>query len=285
MNVYAESLEELDNIRLAAGTDLLTEVELSIYRKYTGKFAWLAANTRPDIAFTASDMSRKNNSTTIKDLKRVNIVIRRIKEKPCEVFFGKIGPKEDLMFFGLADASYKMGDKAIGGDLVVLGNRRTDVGVPIYWTSKTLKTVCTSAKAAETRSLARVCDDVEFFAVQIRQLLFDDDMSVKIPIKIFSDSKPLLESIGSIHQVKEKMLRNEIALMKQLLYEGVVSSFSWLNGKEDMMADCLTKEVKDSVDLENLVRANVFRMSRNCDNLVVCINGEIKFLNNQIKRK
>jgi hypothetical protein len=273
------------NIRLAKGDDPLTRTELAVYRKFTGKIAWLAANTHPDLAFMALDMARKNNSVTIRDLKRINVVLERIRSRPSEVMFRKVGEKEDLVINGLADASYKMDDRSIGGDLVILGNRLTDVGVPVYWKSKTIKTVCNSAKAAETRSMMRLLDDAQFFALQLKQLLFSEDDSKSVPIKIFSDSKLLLESIGSIHQVEEKLLRNNITMMKDLLYSNIVKSFSWLDGHHDMLADVFTKEVWHNDDLDKLVKDNTFRLAQNNDNLVVCVEGEIKFLNHCNKKK
>ena len=53
MEDYAKSLEFLDEIRDAKGDESLTKTEMQIYRKFTGKISWLAANTRPDLAITA----------------------------------------------------------------------------------------------------------------------------------------------------------------------------------------------------------------------------------------
>jgi hypothetical protein len=160
----------------------------------------------------------------------------------------------------------------------MLGNNKDDRAVPIYWKSKTIKTVCHSAKAAETRAMNRLMDDIQFFTLQLEQLLFGG-MQKKIPIKIFTDSKPLLESIGSIHQVDEKLLQNSITNMKEVLYDGVVESFSWLDGTRDMMADVLTKECCWNGDLEDLVTGNIFQLSRNENNKVSCFEGEIKISN------
>jgi hypothetical protein len=133
-------------------------------------------------------------------------------------------------------------------------------------------------KATKTRSGVKTLDDVQFFARQLEQLLFGQ-YSGRIPIKNFTDSKSLLESIGSIHQVEEKLLQNSITNMKDLLYDGIVQCFSWLDGNWDMMADALTKECKNNLDLENLVLKNHFRLAKNQDNVVLCKSGEIKIMN------
>jgi hypothetical protein len=285
MNDYANSLEDISDIRPAKNDDPLTRTEMAIYRKFTGKIAWLAANTHPDLAFTALDMAHQNHSAKIKDLKRINKVLERIHAKPSEVMFRRVGKKEDLMVYGLADGSFKLDDRSVGGDLVILGNKSTLAGVPVYWKLKTIKTICHSAKAVETRSMTRLLDDTQFFTLQLRQLLFGNDEMKSVPIKIFSNSKPLLESIGSIHQIEEKLLRHDITKMKDSLYDGVVTSFSWLDGQHDMIADILTKECRHNEDLERLVKDSTFRLAQNDDNLVVCNGGEIKFLNHCNKKK
>jgi hypothetical protein len=78
MEDYAKSIEKLGNIRVAKPKDLLTKMELKVFRKYTGKLSWLAANTHPDLAFTALAMSKHNSCAMIKDLKAINHVVDRI---------------------------------------------------------------------------------------------------------------------------------------------------------------------------------------------------------------
>jgi hypothetical protein len=127
-------------------------------------------------------------------------------------------------------------------------------------------------------------EDVEFFSLQLKQILFKDDVEYRVPIKVFVDSRPLLESIGSVHQVENKLLRNNITIMKNTLYEGTVFSYSWLDSNE-MLADIFTKDVLKTADLMALIKDNVFLRAQNKDNLVVCVSGEIKFLNKTNKRK
>jgi hypothetical protein len=72
MEDYANSMEKIENIRTAKADDLLTRTELKVFRKYTGKLSWLAANTRLDLAFMTLAMSRRNSCATIQDLKIIN---------------------------------------------------------------------------------------------------------------------------------------------------------------------------------------------------------------------
>jgi hypothetical protein len=119
-------------------------------------------------------------------------------------------------------------------------------------------------------------NDVQFFTLQLQQILAPE-AAVRIPIRIFTDSKPLLESIGSIHQVENKLLRNNVQDMKDMLYEGIVLSFSWLEA-EEMLADLFTKDRKNADDLDSLTQKNVFLQAQQKKNMVVCLKDEIKFL-------
>ena len=66
MKDYAESIEKKDKIR--TGEDChepLMLLELQQYRKYTGKLSWLAQGTRPDLSYTALQMSIRNTTVTM----------------------------------------------------------------------------------------------------------------------------------------------------------------------------------------------------------------------------
>jgi hypothetical protein len=130
--------------------------------------------------------------------------------------------------------------------------------------------------------MTRHLNDVQFFTLQLQQLL--KPQGDKIPIRVFTDSLPLLESVGSIHQVENKLLRNNINGMKALLYEGVVFSFSWLES-EEMIADHFTKDKKNHEELDALTQKNVFSKAQERKNMVVCLKDEIKFLFRSDKQK
>ena len=105
---------------------------------------------------------------------------------------------DDLMLLGVTDASHTNDGLSTGGTIIMLGNTKDEKVVPISWQSKTIKRVCHLAKAAETRSMVAILDDSQFYAGQIEQLLYGKSEK-KLPIKLYTDSKPLLESISSTH--------------------------------------------------------------------------------------
>ena len=92
----------------------------------------------------------------------------------------------------------------------MLGNQRPGRAAPIYWRSGVIWKVCVSPKAAETRLLLRLMDDGVHMAKQLSQL-----KNVSMKVRLFTESHPVLESIGSSGQIEEKALRQSVAYLKQ----------------------------------------------------------------------
>ena len=104
----------------------------------------------------------------------------------------------------------------------------------------------------------------------------------KIPVKLFTDSRPTLESIASTKQITTKLLRNDIQDFKDRLYDGEIESFSWLD-TTDMIADVLTKEVKENKDLCDLIENSKLRIAHNEDAVVKAVGLELRLLNLRVK--
>ena len=272
MEEYAESLEDI-LIREDKASEPLDKDELRTLRKYVGKLSWLAANARPDLAVYALNLAKKQKKATLKDLRDINRILTIVRSKKSKIIFRKIGEKEDLCLIGITDASYSTTDNAVSGIIILIGNRKTKAVLPIYWKSGVIRKVCLSPKAAETRSMVKIVDDSVSLARQISLLL-----NVNLKVKEFTDSRPLLESLGSSGQIEEKLLRQSIASLKQCLEEGEVEQYSWISGKE-IVADIFTKQGSERSTLDEILSKNEFRHSLSTDNIVTFEDGEIKIAN------
>ena len=277
MEDYAQSLEDI-NIREAKADEELTREELKIFRKYVGKLNWLATNTRPDLAIYALDLAKKQKKAVIKDLREINRILKKVREKESKVVFSRIGRKEDLCVLGISDASYHCSDRSVAGEMILLGNLGSDEAVPIYWRSGVIRKVCISPKAAETRALLRVTDDSVHMARQISELL-----NTRIEVKMFTDSRPLLESIGSSGQIEEKALRQSVACLKQALEDEEVKDYAWIQG-EEIVADVLTKQGSTREALDEIIKKNKFRNAHSQDNRVTFEGNEFKIRNRTTKK-
>ena len=82
-------------------------------------------------------------------------------------------------------------------------------------------------------------------------------LNLQLKVRLFTDSRPLLESIGSSGQIEEKALRQSVAYLKQSLEDKEVTDYSWIQG-EEILADILTKQgsKRTAVD-EILLKTNL----------------------------
>ena len=82
-------MEEIQ-IREDRSDKVLSREEMKLLRKYDGKLNWLAANTRPDLSIYALDLAKKQKVATLKDLRSINWILKKVQEKECKVIFTKI---------------------------------------------------------------------------------------------------------------------------------------------------------------------------------------------------
>ena len=82
-------------------------------------------------------------------------------------------------------------------------------------------------------------DTAVYLSHQLSILLFGN-VKQRIPVRVYTDSLPLLEIIASSKQVDQRHLRKTMVDLKQKLIDGEVSSYSWIDTKS-MTVDVHTK--------------------------------------------
>ena len=221
----------------------------------TDKIAWLANRTWPDLCYLAMQMSKRNQGATIADLRDVNQILKRVRERESFIKYEYIDGKDHLIIVRIGDASYKQDDKAIGGVFLFLANSSMTRVAPIFWKTKQIQRVCHSSKDAETLNLLKMVDDSVLAAHQLELLLYGEVIN-RIPIRLYTDSESTLESVASSKQIITKTLRNVIVDLKERLVNGEISSYTWLP-TQNMWADILTKEKQLPETLEDVLIRNI----------------------------
>ena len=244
----------------------------------TGKIAWLANSTRPDLCFQALQMSKKNQEATISDLRDVNRILKKVREKESLIKYEHIRDADDLVIVGLGDASYKQDDKAISGIFLFLANSALTRASVIYWKSKQIERVCHSSKDAETLDLLKMVEDAVLAARQLELLLYGEVLN-RVPVHLYVDSESTLESVASSKQISTKTLRNVIVDLKERLVNGEITSYAWLP-TSDMWADILTKEKKVvPPKLEDVLKKNEMDLGDASVNKVMAFGQEVRMIN------
>ena len=124
--------------------------------------------------------------------------------------------------------------------MVFLGDKNGNCGL-INWQSKKLKRVVHSTIAAEGLCLVDCIGDVCYIRTLIEEILYQNGNKKVIPINVFIDSRQLKLAISSSHLVTEKLLRINIAEIKQLVnspHENI--EVHWIK-TDEMLSDSLTK--------------------------------------------
>ena len=91
----------------------------------------------------------------------------------------------------------------------------------MYWKSKTIINVCKSSKDAETRAADKCMEDAKYMAERMARMVYGDTKN-RIKAEIYTDSAPLIDSLGTTKRVENTALCNTVAAMKEsLMKKGV----------------------------------------------------------------
>ena len=253
-NHYCESIDEIE-IEDKTNTDReLTREEYKAFRGITGKLSWLQEQTRPDLSFDSLLMSMKNKHATVADINKINKIVRKAKKEECAVKFSKIDDFKNLKIIGFGDASYKTTDektRSVEGRVIFLSNGKK--ASPLLWKSRKIVQVCESTKTAETRAADKLTDDSIYLARMVQEIYTGNKSLKQLPVLLYTDSEPLVESIYSTKAVERKTIRHVVQSMKDSLSRGEVMEYRWIDTKK-MLADILTKESVKSDELVHVLR-------------------------------
>ena len=159
----------------------------------------------------------------------------------------------------------------------MLANKEMTKASPIMWKSKQIDRVCQSSKDAETLAMLKMTDEITYISMQVETILYGDYQK-RIPVKIYTDSEPLLESIASSKQIDRKNLRKVIEGLKEKLIDGEVTSYQWVPTKA-MWSDGLTKEMLMADGVRSLLTRGECNMEQQELNKVIYENNEIRMKN------
>ena len=249
-NEYIEELKKMEDVN---GSDEreLTPKEKTESRGKVGALLWISLVTRPDISFDVNALSSEVSKGTVKTIKEINRVISNAKIRKNKLKFVKLGDLSNLSVKVYADASYANQDgatRSTGGRVILLKSKENQLVNVISWKSKKIARVCRSVKAAETRALDDALDEGIHVARVVKEIyegVIDLKNPAQIPVEAFTDNKSLWESIYNTMQCEERLLRNSIAGLKELVELKLLVDVKWVPTM-DQLADCMTKRRKTS---------------------------------------
>ena len=216
-------------------------------RRVVGELLWVSLMTRPDLSFEVNQLSTNISNATIRDLKDARRLVEKAKVDPIALNFTQIGKLENLRLKIYTDASFNNQENKIRsteGRVLMLESKVSTQANIFSWKTKKISRICRSVKAAETRSLEDGLDEAIHYARMVMEI-YSGVINLRDPEQIevvaMTDNKGLWENIYNTRQCDEKLLRNSIALIKEMVDRSEVKLVKWVE-TNDMLADVLTKK-------------------------------------------
>ena len=223
-----------------------------------GKIQWLSEGTRLDLAFDILTMSMKTKNAMIKDMRKLNKIVRKAKEGDSVVRFKRIGKMAEIKIIAMADASFKSMEEKVApveGRVIFLSNGIN--AAPLEWKARKIPQVCDSMKTPKIRTVDKVIVDAIYFARLIKEIYTGTTSMDQIPVATYKDSKATMDSIHSTIKVKNKNVWHVIQLIKDALERGEVNELKYVDTRE-MLADLLTKDLAMNTELQDAVKHGFF---------------------------
>ena len=188
-------------------------------------------------------MAGFTKDATVRQAIRLNKIIKKAKETNNEILFTKIGDENDLKILAISDAALNRREnktQSIMGKAVFLSNLDETKVCPIILKSKSIHTVCKSAKDAETRGFEKTAEEAIYIARSLKEILTGHRNHDQLPVTMVTDSQSLVDSINSSRQIESKLLRCTIKWIKQMVDSGYINNIRWCDTNV-CLSDALTK--------------------------------------------
>ena len=248
-NHYVDGLEDLP---AGLEKDMTPEQKRALIKQVAGRLQYLNLS-RPDLVFNVSMLSRAVKDEELDaQVEKCRKLATRAKNSKYVIQYGDLGNLKDLELCVFSDAAYGNQDldrvRSTAGIIIFLKGPRGCA--PILWRSRAIRRVCTSVKTAETLALGEALDAAINLSRQIHQMITGTKEEKGIPVRAYTDSRSLVDSVESCRQVVEGSMRQVVEKLKEHVQEGHVTEITWVQGARNW-ADGLTKK---DVDMSDLVK-------------------------------
>ena len=172
----------------------------------------------------------------IRDVIELNKVVKRVKNEKNQILFSTLDPNTmKLVLYTDASINNLLHGGSQGGHTIFLTDFHNKC-CPLIWNSSKIKRVARSTLAAETLAL----NEGSKTALYLSQILGEILHLEHIPITCLTDNKWLYDVTNSVTSTTDRLLRVEIATIRQLCERKQVT-LKWVVGKHQP-SDCLTKK-------------------------------------------
>ena len=243
VNIPAIDLQQLKDRKREMKQD-----ELTLLRQITGIVNWAARATRPDLSFDMIDLSTKFKGGKVDDLIKAKNVATRLKKTEISIMVSDLDNLNECEIIVYTDAAFRnLNDNtdSCGSYVILIVNKRNGKCAPIEWKSGKLKRKVHSTLGAETQALYNGLDAALGIKLLLKEL-YGGKLDLKV--RAVTDNRSARDAVYSESEVTERVLRGDIAVIKEMVHESRVEEIRWVTG-ENMLADLLTKRGVNKIPL------------------------------------
>ena len=175
--------------------------------------------------------------------------------------FTRLGSIQNMRIKIHCDASSNNQEDKISsteGRVLLMENTESRKVNLFCWKAKKITSICRLVRGAETRALENGIDESIYFARMIHEI-YSGKVDLKNPkqiqVKTATDNKSLWENLNNSRQCDEKLLRNSIALVKEMVERCEVETVDWVETL-NMLADTLTKSGGSALWIKSVMEQN-----------------------------
>ena len=119
--------------------------------------------------------------------------------------------------------------------------------------SKKIQRVVKSTLAVETLALVETLEVCFMIRTILLEIYKKEPHSKTFSIHCFTDSNSLLDSVHSTKTLKEKWLKVDVCITREMFEKNEISLINWCVS-EKQLADCLTKEISSPTKLTSVLK-------------------------------
>ena len=150
-------ISELSTIVISDVKDKLQPLNIKEKRDLkgsAGQLNWISSQTRPDLAFAASEVNSSTKDATYEGLQKANKAYRKAKQDDFYLYFPDLGDISKAQIISFSDASFaNLKDTGSQGGIITVPLGQNGYFAPLTWHSKKIKRVLKSTFGAETLAL------------------------------------------------------------------------------------------------------------------------------------
>ncbi len=264
---YVKGLElpDMDIAKDLHVNDVLCSEGQTLFRGCVAKILHVGYQSRPDICFEGKCLSTKFGKATKGDLRTALKKMQKLQGVHTKMFFPRLGALNKLTFVGYGDAGIRsMPDKlsSVGGQVILLVDCSKRLACLLNWRSKKLVRKVVSSLAGEALAVVAAIGEMVYNKAILKQVY--GGVIDEIPVVMFTDSRNLYKSVHSTSLVEDSWLIPDIAVIKDALCNGTISSLRRVSS-DDMLANCLTKAGASAVQLMTVLQTGNFILPRGLD--------------------